>query len=107
MVETDKDVSDGGVFEEGATPNADAGVGKPEVVDVRPSSGGGFSGEARVVDSGNPVVKKSSGGLLSTIGSAIALIIALLVIYYALTFLLGSDFNLDALLTGEQVTRLP
>ena len=46
-------------------------------------------------------------GLKSTLVSLVTLIIALVLIYYAVTFLMGSDFNIDTLLTGERVTRLP
>jgi len=45
--------------------------------------------------------------LLSTMISLAVLIAALVLAYYALTYLVGSDFNLDTLLTGQKTTRLP
>ncbi len=52
-------------------------------------------------------VVKEKSGWKSTLISAMTVLAVLVLIYLALTYLMGSDFNLDTLLTGEKMTRLP
>jgi hypothetical protein len=74
---------------------------------VEEAAADGEGGRAAGREGVGTVSKKKSFGLKSTLMAIIALIITLVLVYYALTFLMGSDFNIDTLLTGERVTRLP
>jgi len=57
--------------------------------------------------SGDEGKTKKTRSLKSTLIAAVTLVITLVLVYYALTYLIGTDFNIDTLLTGEKVTRLP
>ena len=53
--------------------------------------------------------KKESkiGGFVRTVVSFIVLVVVLVAAYFAVWYLLGSDLNLDTLLTGSKMTPLP
>ena len=42
-----------------------------------------------------------------TIVSFVAVIVILVLAYYVITYLMGSNYNLDTLLTGSKTTPLP
>jgi len=57
---------------------------------------------------GKQADKESKGGSMTrTIISFIALIAVLAAAYLAVRFLMGSNYNLDTLLTGQRATSLP
>lgn len=44
---------------------------------------------------------------MSTVVSLITTVLVLIAVYLAIKYLAGSDYNLDALLTGQKATQLP